>query len=379
VIIEKITTLDGFKSLAPIWNNLLENSASNTLTLTHEWLSTWWEVFGEGRELYILLVFVGNELIGIAPMLKRTIQHYGVLPFRRLEFLASGEDEADEICSDYLDFILKRGREQEALEKILHHIHEEDTDWDEVLLTDISGDSPNLPLLKSLCETRGTRLQTMRDELCVYVRLPNSWDELLKNLKKSFRQKINRDRRAFAGYDGELKIIKTAEGFEEGFEALVELHQARWLSKGMPGVFSSEKFARFHRLFAQKAIANDWLRLLVAFKEGKPIAAIYNFIHNKKVHSYQSGFKADDSGLHSPVILLRGFAIEDAIASGCQEYDFLKGREGSYKFEWLPETRNILQLRLAQSRTKEALYNTTTKVIDGLRNIKRSLKNTATF
>jgi CelD/BcsL family acetyltransferase involved in cellulose biosynthesis len=379
VRIEKITTREGFAALEPVWNRLLEESASNTLTLTYEWMSTWWDVFSEGRELYILLALVGNELIGIAPMLKRTVQHYGVLPFRRIEFLASGEDEADEICSDYLDFILKRGREQEALTGIFKYIEEEDADWDEVLLTDVSGDSPNLPLLKSHCEDSGTRLQTMRDELCVYLRLPDSWDDLLKNLKKSFRQKINRDRRAFAAQDGELKVIERGEEFAEGFEALVELHQQRWVSKGMPGVFSSEKFTRFHRLFAPKAINNAWLKLYVAMKEGAPIAAIYNFAYNHKIHSYQSGFRQENSGLHSPVVLLRSFAIEHAIGFGCREYDFLKGREGSYKFEWQPQTRNIVQLRLAQSRTKEALYNTTTRVIDGLRNIKKSLKNTASF
>jgi CelD/BcsL family acetyltransferase involved in cellulose biosynthesis len=379
VRIEKITTREGFAALEPVWNRLLEQSASKTLTLTYEWLTTWWEVFSEGRELYILLALVGNELIGIAPMLKRTVQHYGVLPFRRIEFLASGEDEADEICSDYLDFILKRGREEEALKTIFKYMQEEDADWDELLLTDVSGDSPNLPLLKSLCEDSGTRLQAMRDELCVFLQLPDSWDELLKNLKKSFRQKINRDRRAFAANAGELKIIESQEEFEEGFTALVDLHQQRWVSKGMPGVFSSEKFTRFHRLFAPKAIKNAWLKLYVGLKDGEPIAAIYNFAYNNKIHSYQSGFRQDNSDLHSPVVLLRSFAIEDAIGFGCKEYDFLKGREGSYKFEWLPQTRNIVQLRLAQSRTKEALYNTTTKVIDGLRNIKKSLKNTATF
>jgi CelD/BcsL family acetyltransferase involved in cellulose biosynthesis len=379
VRIEKITTREGFAALEPVWNRLLEQSSSNTLTLTYEWLSTWWEVFGEGRELYILLAIVGNEVIGIAPMLKRTVQHYGVLPFRRIEFLASGEEEADEICSDYLDFILKKGREEEALKTIFKYIQEEDSDWDEVLLTDISGESRNQPLLKSLCEDNGTRLQTMRDELCVYLQLPTSWNELINNLPRSFRRKINKDRRTFAAYQGELKIIESSEGFEEGFAALVELHQQRWMSKGMPGVFSSEKFSRFHRLFAPKAIKNAWLKLYVALKDGRPVAAIYNFAYNEKVHAYQSGFRQEDSGVNSPVILLRSFAIEHAIGSGFKEYDFLKGKEGSYKFKWLPQTRNIVQLRMAQSRTKEALYNTTTKVIDGLRNIKKSLKNTATF
>jgi CelD/BcsL family acetyltransferase involved in cellulose biosynthesis len=375
--IEIVIKEDEFEALAQEWNSLLEQSASNTLTLTHEWMTTWWEVFSEGRELYILLVKDGAELIGIAPMLKRTVQHYGVLPFRRIEFLASGEEEADEICSDYLDFILLRGRETEALDFILRYIYEKDTDWDEILLTDLAGDSVNLPFVKAFCEDSGIKMQQVRQEIAVFLPLTKSFAEIVGNLSSNFRRKIRQDWKAFKAYGGEFRLINSLDNLEEGFAALVELHQARWLSRGEAGVFSSKKFTRFHRLFARKAIVKDWLRLYVALKDGKPIAAIYNFVHNNKVHYYQSGFKHEDSGLHSPGVLVQAYAIENAIEAGFSEFDFLKGKPGSYKFRWHPQTRSLVQMRLSQSRTKEVLYNTTSKVIDGLRNIKKSLKNTA--
>jgi CelD/BcsL family acetyltransferase involved in cellulose biosynthesis len=375
--IERVIKDDEFEALAHEWNSLLEQSASNTLTLTHEWMTTWWEVFSEGRELYILLVKDGAELIGIAPMLKRTVQHYGVLPFRRIEFLASGEEEADEICSDYLDFILLRGRETEALDFILRYIYEKDTDWDEVLLTDLAGDSVNLPFVKAFCEDSGFKMQQVRQEIAVFLPLTKSFTEIVKSLSANFRRKIRLDCRTFATYGGEFRLINSLDHLEEGFAALVELHQVRWLSRGEAGVFSSKKFMRFHRLFARKAIVNDWLRLYVALKDGKPIAAIYNFVHNNKVHYYQSGFKHEGSGLQSPGVLVQAYAIEQAIEAGCSEFDFLKSKPGSYKFRWQPQTRSLVQMRLSQSRTKEVLYNTTSKVIDGLRNIKKSLKNTA--
>ena len=122
---------------------------------------------------------------------------------------------------------------------------------------------------------------------------------------------------------------------------------------------------------------HSWLKLYVACKNDKPIAAIYNFVYNNKVHYYQSGFRQENSGLQSPGVFMQAYAIEDAIQKGFEEFDFLKGREGSYKFRWLPQTRSLVQMRLSQSRTKEVLYHTTSKVIDGLRNIKKSLRNTA--
>jgi len=100
ITVEKVVTREEFKGLAAAWSSLLQESASDTLFLTHEWLNAWWEVFGSERELYILLVRDSEELIGIAPLIRREVRHYGLLPFRRLEFLASGEDEADEICSE---------------------------------------------------------------------------------------------------------------------------------------------------------------------------------------------------------------------------------------------------------------------------------------
>jgi CelD/BcsL family acetyltransferase involved in cellulose biosynthesis len=375
--IEKATKDEEFVALAEEWNALVRQSSNDTLTLTHEWMTTWWEVFGDGRELYILLVRDGNELIGIAPMLKRTVQHYGVLPFRRIEFLASGEEEADEICSDYLDFILKRGREEEALDLILRYIYEKDADWDEVLLTDVAGDSVNLPLVKGFCEESGIKMQQMRDELAIYLPLTKNFEQVIEEISPSFRRKIRHDRRAFAAFGGEIRLIDNEEQFEAGFEALIELHRARWISRGGEGVFASEKFTRFHRLFAAKALRNSWLRLYVAFKDNKPLAAIYNFVYNNKVHYYQSGFRQENSGLQSPGVLMQAYCIENSIQEGFDEFDFLKGKEGSYKFRWQPQTRSLVQMRLSQARTKEVLYHTTAKVIDGLRNIKKSLRNTA--
>ena len=115
----------------------------------------------------------------------------------------------------------------------------------------------------------------------------------------------------------------------------------------------------------------------MAFKDNNPIAAIYTFVYNKKMHYYQSGFRHANSGLQSPGVLMQAYAIEHALEQGFHGFDFLKGREGSYKFRWSPQTRSVVQMRLSQARTKEVLYHTTSKVIDGLRNIKKSLRSTA--
>src|ERR1700732_1251434 len=163
ITVEAVTTRAGFEQLEPEWNALLTRSASNNIVLTFEWLSTWWQIFGEGeRHLYILVAREQSHIVGIAPLLRRTIRHYNLLPYERLEFLGSGEDEADEICSDYLDFIVQRGWEAPALEALLRHIRQHGS-GDELILTDVSGDSPCVQLLEGLCSRHELNLCVTRD------------------------------------------------------------------------------------------------------------------------------------------------------------------------------------------------------------------------
>ena len=235
------------------------------------------------------------------------------------------------------------------------------------------------PFVKAFCEDYGISLRQVHEEISIYLPLMKSFEEIVQSVGVHFRRRIRQDRKAFAAYGGEFRLIKSADDFEAGFSALVDLHQDRWTSRGDKGVFASEKFMRFHRLLAPKAMEKDWLRLYLALKDGKPIAATYNFSRDKKSYYYQSGFRLENSSLHSPGVLIQAYSIEDSIQEGLEEFDFLKGKPGSYKFRWLPQTRRIVQMRLAQSHTKEALYNTTSKFIGGLRNIKRSLKSTAMY
>lgn len=375
--VEKITTREEFHRLGPVWNSVLERSAANTLTLTWEWLSTWWDVFGEGRELYTLVVRDDEEIIAIAPLLTRVVQHYGLIPFRRLEFLASGEDEADEICSEYLDFILLRGREEQALETIFAYLQEQEEDWDEILLTDIAGESKSLPVLKKLCQWKGLKLEELRNETCIYVSLPSEWETFIESVSPTFRQRIKKDRKLAPEINAKLRIIDGPDGFEENFHEMVRLHQMRWTSRGEPGVFSSSKFTRFHEMLAPRILSKGWIRLFMISVDGNPVAAMYDFVYNNKMYYYQSGFDIEHSRIRSPGLLIRSYAIENAIESGLYECDFLKGDLSGYKAGWRGQTRSILQLRMSRAQSKEAIYIATTKLFDGLRHIKRALKRVA--
>src|SRR5262249_40228789 len=147
--------------------------------------------------------------------------------------------------------------------------------------------------LETLCETGSVKHSVVREQISIYAPLLEDWPSFLSGLNGDLRAKIRRDRRIMNSNGGELRIIDSLDGFEEGFEIFINLHQARWTSRGKPGVFSSEKFTRFHREVAPKLVRKGWLKLFILFSSGEPVSALYLLTYNNKVSEYQSGLRQE--------------------------------------------------------------------------------------
>jgi CelD/BcsL family acetyltransferase involved in cellulose biosynthesis len=369
--VEKITTLEGFTVLGAEWNELLARSVANTITLRHEWLTTWWDIFGEGRELCIILVRDNGTLIGIAPLLKRRIMQFG-LPLHRLEFLASGEDQADEICSDYLDFILKKGREDEAFAAIFSFLNE-DHSWDEISLKEIPASSPTFAALSKECETGSIKCEIENDGESVFLPLNQTWESLVESRSRKLRSQIRYEERKAQAIENTFHVVQDESSWDEAFAIFMKLHQSVWTARGEPGVFASEKFTRFHQQLAAKLLPLGFMRLFQLRCQDQTVASLYVFIYDNKALFYQSGFAAD-SPVHSPGNVVRHKAIQHSMNEGLSEWDFLKAEPDSYKYRWSQHTRPLKKVRIAKPQAKEAMRATAHNVVDGLRRIKRALK-----
>src|SRR5215207_1935799 len=65
-----IRDYEAFRKLEPEWNALLQQSQSNCIFLTWEWISTWWEIFGADFEMRVLTSHdPSGKLRGIAPLM----------------------------------------------------------------------------------------------------------------------------------------------------------------------------------------------------------------------------------------------------------------------------------------------------------------------
>jgi CelD/BcsL family acetyltransferase involved in cellulose biosynthesis len=367
-----------FEGMRAEWDALLARSQSESITLTWAWLATWWKVYGEGRALRIVAVREGDRLIGAAPLLARTTpqSQYKVLPFHRIELLASGEAPGEQVCSDYIGWIAETGRESEVVEAIVSCLYGDLGDeWDELRLPDVSAESPLLePLRRSITE-RGLRFEVLKREPCAIITLPRTWKEFLDSASQSLRYKIRRGRKEVDQAGGAYRVVRTPEELGGAIDTLIRLHQQRWNEKGKPGAFASERRRRFHELLMPLALAEGWLRLGVLEAGGEPIGAIYNFEYGRRIFFYQSGIALPANQHLRPGLLMHSYEVEHAIDAGCLEYDFLKRGHGEYKDTWANRTRDLLAIRIARPGVKESALDGFRRVHDTLRTIKQRMRS----
>lgn len=336
--VDRIEDADRFAALAPEWNALLEASASDGLFLTWEWLYTWWRHLSGNGRLFLLTVRCGPELVAVAPLALAPPRIERLLPFRSLEFLGTGS-----VGSDYLDLIVRRGWEDEALPALADHL--ERTGFMLHLGQLPRGRSLALRLRARLAPRSWSGREACTD-VCPFITLAGqAWESYLATLgpahRYNFQRRLKNLQRRFS-----VDFHRVTAEDERGpaLARLIGLHEERWRERGGPGAFGSAGLVAFHEELTRQALARGWLRLFELRLDGQPAASLYGFRYANTFSFYQSGFdprRAKDSvGL-----VVMGLAIKSAIEEGAAEYDLLHGDE-AYKFQWAREARELSRLEL---------------------------------
>ncbi len=356
------------RALAPEWEALLVAARRPSLSLTPEWLLAWWEVFGsDGRELLVMAVRDGDDLVGLAPLQRTAHRYFNAIPLRRVAFLGTGEPEAEEVCSEYLDVVAAPGREREVAAAVWAGLRE--CEWDEVVLADVPSGSA---ALAALCE-RGTEAghaaETVAMAEATYVPLAGGWEGVLARLGGGTRYRI---RKALGDFEAHGRLTRPDGGdaFLAGLDRLATLHAARWAARGKPGAFATERFRAFHRRFAAAALPRGWVRLLFLEWDGEPVAGHYLFEYGRRVWFYQAGIRPFAIAGTGPGMLLHALAIREAAGRGLAEYDFLKGTAG-HKRQWSRTTRRVVTARWARPGLRERLLAGTRWTAAAARQVRR--------
>lgn len=357
--VEVITDMAGFTRLKPEWNDLLHACDADCLFLTWEWLHTWWKQLAAGRKLQLLTVRRGSELLAIAPFAVRPRQPERLLPFQALEFLGTGA-----VGSDYLDLIIRRGAEEEALQSISGHLTEHGSVLE--LRQVRAGSRLASRLAWQLQKSGWTASQTITD-VCPYLDIAGrSWESYLAGVGASHRQNVRRRlRRIAASFQVHLQQVRTEAQRRECLPLFAELHRMRWAERQGSDALDGDGIMEFHEEFTALALQRGWLRLFILRLDGIPAASIYALRYGKVFYFYQSGFDPAYRD-HSVGLVTMGLAIQRAIEEGAAEYDMLHGDE-EYKFLWARGGRDLVRLDCYPPNLEGALCRQAVGLRQGLK------------
>src|SRR5256712_11042 len=346
-MIETIEDAAGFEKLRDEWDALLETSASNCFFLTWEWLYPWWKHLSGDRTLRIVTLRSGGELVAIAPLASRPRRLARLVPFQSLEFIG-----ADKVCSDYLDLIIKRGREPEALDMLAEHLSRE------MLMIEMANVRRNslAAELTAELERYGWSPSEETIGVCPFTTLTgHSWQSYLASLGSEHRYNFRRRLKNI----GKIARVRFEEArspaqAQHMLEALVALHNMRWRDRGGSDAFDTPDLIAFHEEVTQLALDRGWLKLYLLTLDDRPAAALYGFNYHATFYFMQAGL---DPAYREPKVgmLAMGLAIKHAIDEGMDECDMLRGDEG-YKFHWARERRELGRLELYPPRLSALLY-----------------------
>jgi CelD/BcsL family acetyltransferase involved in cellulose biosynthesis len=313
----------GFDTLAPEWNELLHDSAADTIFLTHQWQSTWWQHLGDGTPTLITVREDGGRLVGLAPLYRNLTNE--------------GEWELNTVgcvdVSDYLDLIARRGYEEPVFNALLDLLVDPagaDLTWDVLRLCNIPSGSPTLASLGQLAADRGLEVSRQEQEVCPIVTLGGDWDAYLESLDGKERRELRRKMRKANPYVGvDWYIVGPEHDLAAEVDRFLRLMA---LSHPDKAEFLHEGHRAFMHDVARFAAAEGWLELAFLTVQGEPAAAMFNLVYNNRTLLYNSGLDPSRFLHLSPGIVLTALLIQHSIEAGRDEFDFLRGDEG-YKYQ----------------------------------------------
>jgi CelD/BcsL family acetyltransferase involved in cellulose biosynthesis len=335
--IDAITTIEALEAQRPDWQALWSRTPDATPFQSPDWLLPWWRHLGQGDLATMAVRAADGELLALLPLYRyrQPGGHRVLLP------LGIG-------TTDYLDVLAPPPRGVEALEAALRWlaIRDDQDGWD----------WPQLRQGSALLRARpppGRDDTVAASDPCPVLPLDGDAPPIPARMRQNIRTARHR-----AAAAGRLEWdLAGPANWDELFGAQLDLHRARWRTRGEEGVLAAPEVAAAHRAALPGLLREGLLRLHALRLDGRIIATLYALadradVAARRLYYYLGAFDPDQAAL-SPGTLVLAHAIEQAAAEGFARFDFLRGQE-DYKYRWgaadRPTFRRSLRPSLSAAR-----------------------------
>jgi len=330
-----IQDAEEFAALAKEWEELQRCAAITSVFETFDWQHLWWQSYGKGKPLRLLVAMAGDAIVGILPLYIHTLPMMRY-PVRLLRFVGSGGDTSP----DDLGPILSAGREH-IVARALAEAALELREWD---VLDLSDMNPACAFTTAMAEVaNAAQLETLkgRSERITYIELPPTWERFLETLSGHRRRLMRYNRKKLStSHASRFFIWDDPSKMDEAFDRLAQLHHKRFSRVVKNHGFTSPEYLGFHRAVMKACMSRDRLRLYCLELSGQVAAMQYCYRFRNAIYVMQVGFDPDYS--NSGKVLLT-YMLESAIGEGHGVLDFLRG-EHAHKEEFPCRDRETVYL-----------------------------------
>lgn len=321
-------SLEEWLSSESLWGDLLGRSGLDPLFLSWEWLSLWWQHFGGRRthELCILVAYEANQLVGIAP-LYRQLAGRRLLPVRSIQFIGISWRDPSALISEYLDFISLPADRPRVRSAFLTHLVDKNA-WSEMVISYTRDSKSWLRDFHDVVEPHTVHMRTIDHCISYQADLSDGFHAYLQQLGQSTRRSLWHLRRRLEGLGTVRFETIPADQIAMGFADLNELHIRRWGRHA----FSGSRLD-FHLSLARRLASRGELSLTRLTLDGRVVSVFYDVRKGRRQYNVKMAFDPGTERGFSLGLLHFGYAMEAAVSTGIEVYDFLagRGRKTDYK------------------------------------------------
>lgn len=325
------------------YTGLYEACSVKNVFMCYGYLDTWLGRPGknEGEEPYILMGYVGDRLVGIAPLMAASEKHLGIR-IRTLYSMGS-------VLGDILDWLVLPSYAEDFYHSVLGFIREK-TAFREVRLSSVTPECAIHPYASESSGMEGWHVQEFVDASCYYVdagaesRLIDRVPEKTVKDMKYYLRRLEKE--------GNVRYfrVQNPAGLEVWLPQFFTLHVKRWSRTDTPSRFLCEDEKRYFSELAQKMLAEGFLEFNILLLDERPIAMHLGFSDSRRLYHYLPAFDPDQRS-RSPGNLLIYLMFLDAGERKLSLFDFLRGDE-KYKSSWTEAAVSCRSIILTDRRVR---------------------------
>jgi len=347
IAVESVVDQTRFRALRDEWQNLFMRCPGVTPFNSWDWLFSWWQAYGAGRQLRILLVRIDGTLVGIAPLYVGRERTALRTSCRVLRFVGDGSFD-----SDHLGFLIDPAQERAVMRQVEQWLRL-NREWDVLAMREITGGSGLGAAMRDLAGNLGLHFR-FDESACAVLDLPASYEEFLSSRQSRFRTKVRSLTRRIDQGDIVFETQCGADDLRRKLRSLFDLHQRRWTAAGQSGVFGSSVKRIFYAHFVPRFARNGWLRLYSLRRGQEYVAHQLCFGVAGTTYLLQEGFDVSDPKA-SYGQMLRAAVVRHLIDLGETRYDFLGGFS-AHKADWGSKPGTMVHLHMARRNLRALLY-----------------------